>query len=651
MNKRTLAILMAAMLASPTLHADETGPDYLGNEIVVTSSRVQQPKKELTSNITIITKKEISESSASDLSELLAEKNLGHIQKYPGTLTSVGIRGFRTETHGNDLMGKVLVLLDGRRAGTGNLAKIMTANVERIEIIRGPAAVQYGSAAIGGVINVITAKGSGAPSASIEQKIGSNDFSMTEATVQGKTGRFDYSGSISKSDSGSYKTAKGETYQNTGYHDQKMASLNVGYEIADGQRIGMIVHSFDVDKAGSPSYFSLPDLDAYTVQNNHSVDFRYDGATSSRNVAWMARYFTGEDKYRYVDPSSSYYQSSNKIDQQGAQAQVTWQPGALRLTAGFDWLKYELNSTLKPSWASYENPAGFVLGKYGLLDERLILTAGVRYDDYHVKMKASEGTSRSKDNFAHQAGVAWHVNDFLKFRGSYAEGFRMPSERELAANITTWSKTYIGNPDLKPESSDTYEVGMDLTFKGLNGSLTWFSTDYTDMIQTKAIAASTYTYLNIGSATVSGIEAELSKVFALDSSSWTLEPYAGYTYLLKYRDNTSGDDLLFTPQWNASTGLRVHDGRGFNGAFNLAYTGKTLVQNYETGSGEVVSKGGFTVVDLSVSKKFPFGGKGVKGPGITVKAEVNNLFDRDYQYVKGYPMPGRTFVFGLKADI
>lgn len=650
MNRRTLAILMAAMLASPTLHAEETLLAYAGNEIVVTSSRVQQPKKELTSNITIITKEEISESSASDLSELLAEKNLGHIQKYPGTSTSVGIRGFRTETHGNDLMGKVLVLLDGRRAGTGNLAKIMTANVERIEIIRGPAAVQYGSAAIGGVINVITAKGSGAPSASIETELGSNDFSKTEATIQGKSGRFDYSGSISKSDSGSYRTAKGETYQNTGYQDQKMASLNVGYEIADGHRIGMIVHSFDVDKAGSPSYLSSPDLDAYTVQNNHSVDFRYDGATSSRNVSWMARYFTGEDKYRYVDPSSGY-ESTKNVDQQGAQAQVTWQPGSLRLTTGFDWLKYEVDSSLTPSWATYENPAGFLLGKYSLLDERLILTAGVRYDDYRVNMKASEGTSRSKDNFAHQAGVAWQASDALKLRGSFAEGFRMPSERELAANITSWGTTYIGNPDLKPESSDTYELGMDLTWKGFNASLTWFSTDYTDMIQTEAIAASTYTYRNIGSATVSGIEAELSKAFMLDDSSWRLEPYVGYTHLLQYRDNKSGDDLLFTPQWNASAGLRVHDGRGFNGAFNIAYTGKTLVQNYETGSGEVVPKGGFAVANLSASRKFPFGDKGINGPGITVKAEINNLFDRDYQYVTGYPMPGRTFVLGLKADI
>ncbi|MBN1929189.1 MAG: TonB-dependent receptor [Chlorobiaceae bacterium] len=651
MNRRTLAILMAAMLASRGVQAEENLLAYAGDEIVVTSSRVKQPKKELTSNITIITKEEISKSSANDLGELLAEKNLGHIQKYPGSSTSVGIRGFRTESHGNDLMGKVLVLLDGRRAGTGNLAKIMTANVERIEIIRGPAAVQYGSAAIGGVINVITAKGSGAPSASIEQELGSNDFSKTEATVQGKSGRFDYSGSVSKSDAGSYMTGSGAKYLNTRYSDQKIASMNVGYEIADNHRIGILFHSFDVDYAGSPSYLSDPDPDSYTAQNNHSVDFRYDGETSDRSFSWMARYFTGQDKYRYADPSSGY-ESTKDVDQQGAQAQVSWQPGALRLITGFDWLKYELDSTLKPNWASYENPAVFLLGKYSLFDESLILTAGVRYDDYRVKMKASEGESRSADNFAHQAGLAWQVSDFLKFRSSFAQGFRMPSERELAASIPDWyGNLYVGNPDLKPESSDTYEVGMDLSWKGVNGSLTWFSTDYTDMIEARVVDAKTYTYENIGSATVSGIEAELSKVFSIDGSSWTLEPYAGYTYLLRYRDNKSGDDLLFTPQWNASTGLRVHDGRGFNGAFNLAYTGKTFVQNYETGSGEVVPKGGFAVANLSASRKFPFEDKDINGPGITLKAEINNLFDRDYQYVTGYPMPGRTFVLGLRADI
>jgi len=98
-------------------------------EVVVTAGRVEEKKKEITSNVTIIDEEEIKSSSARDLGDLLAEKGIGHIQKYPGALSAVGIRGFRTETHGNDLMGHVLILLNGRRAGTGNLAKIMTKNI------------------------------------------------------------------------------------------------------------------------------------------------------------------------------------------------------------------------------------------------------------------------------------------------------------------------------------------------------------------------------------------------------------------------------------------------------------------------------------------------------------------------------------------
>ncbi len=143
---------MLGLLSSRGVFAEETAPSYMTQEVVVTSSRFEELKRDMTSNITIISKEEIEQSSAKDLGELIAEQSIGQVQKYPGTLTAVGIRGFRTETHGNDLMGKVLVLLNGRRAGTGNLSKISIGEVERVEIVRGPAAVQYGSAAIGGLL-------------------------------------------------------------------------------------------------------------------------------------------------------------------------------------------------------------------------------------------------------------------------------------------------------------------------------------------------------------------------------------------------------------------------------------------------------------------------------------------------------------------
>lgn len=651
MNKKVFLVVVAGLLCSRGLLAEEQPKSFTGEEMVVTSSRVEEPKKNVTSNITIIGREEIERSSAQDLGALLAEKNLGQIQKYPGTLTSVGIRGFRSESHGNDLMGKVLVLVDGRRAGTGNLAKIMTDNVERIEIIRGPAAVQYGSAAIGGVVNVITIRGEAAPSLFIEQNVGSNDYSKTAVGAQGRVGNLDFSGSFSISDSGDYLTGSNERYLNTGYSDQTLASFNIGYEFLPGQRVGINYHSFDVEKAGSPSYLSQNDLSSYTVNNNHSLDFIYEGSLSDKRFSWMARYFTGMDEYQYVDPASSY-KSSSDVDQRGAQAQLTFSKESLRLTAGVDWLQYDLQSTLVPLWSKYENPATFLLGKYGLFDDRLIVTAGVRYDDYRVDMAEGEGSSRTSDNFSQQAGLAWHLTDVLKLRGSYAEGFRMPSARELAGQINSFGKLYIGNPDLNPETSDTWEAGFDVVSKGLNSSFTWFTTDYTGMIETVATAPNSFTYRNIGSARVSGIESELSWKLNALSPSWVFEPYVNYTHLLEYKDNATGKHLLYTPQWNASTGLRLRDMNGFSAAFNVACTGKSMIQDYESSwSGTVVTKGSFAVVNVSASKKFSLGTEGKKGLGITLKAEVDNLFDRQYQYVKGYTMPGRTVVFGLKADI
>jgi len=618
--------------------------------VVVTSARFTESTKHVTSSVTIITKEEIEKSSATDVSELLAEKSIGHLQKYPGTNTSIGIRGFRSETHGNDLMGKVLVLLDGRRVGTGNLAKIMTDNVERIEIVRGPAAVQYGSAAIGGVVNVITKRGTGKPTFFVQQKVGNNDYRESSAGMQGALGKLDFSGSVSLSDMDDYKTGSGAAYMNTGFDDRTTGRVMLGYSFLPNQRLQVGYHVFDIDHAGSPSYFSNPDPDSFTAQNNHSTDFLYDGSTDDRRWSWMARYYTGQDKYRYEDPSSSYL-SNTDTDQQGAQAQLTYLGRSLRLTAGFDWLQYEIQSTLAPTWSRYENPAGFLLGRYLMLDDRLALTAGVRYDDYSVALKSDEGDSRNTDNTAVQAGMAFQLTDAVKLRGSFAQGFRMPAARELAGNITSGVTTYIGNAELKPESSETWEGGIDLAVDGLAVGLTVFTTGYEDMIETTSVDDKTKTYVNLGKARVSGLETECSWPLSPWGNGWGVEPYASYTYLFEFKDIEGDRDLPYTPEWNASTGLRLHNAQGFASSVNVAFTGKTIVQDWEKANGAYVTKGSFAVVNVTASKKFPFDGAVPNGRGITLKASVNNLFDRDYKYVVGYPMPGINFTVGLRADI
>uniref|UniRef100_B3EJS6 TonB-dependent receptor n=1 Tax=Chlorobium phaeobacteroides (strain BS1) TaxID=331678 RepID=B3EJS6_CHLPB len=656
--KKILVLLAAAGLLATgvtraeTLSGEEKSPHYSSGEIVVTAGRVEELKKEVTSSVLVISREEIKESPATDLGELLAEKSIGNIQKYPGANTTIGIRGFRSDAHGNDLKGKVLILLNGRRAGTGNLAKLSTSNVERIEIIRGPAAVQYGSAAMGGVVNVITAKGKGVPSLFAQHMQGSDDFQETSAGMSGTLGRFDYSGSLSFSDREDYTTASGETYYNTAYNGKVVASLNAGYEFLDGHRIGVVVNHFDIDRTGSPSYFVRNDRSSYIEEQNRSVDIIYTGKPSEGYWSWMARYFVGEDFYGYRSPSISY-SSDRSVDQKGAQGQVTFSPEWLSVTAGFDWLDYVVESTMAPRESEYENPAAFLLLKKGFLDDMLVVSGGLRYDKYDVRIDNGEGNHESTDNINGSVGLAYNPADGFKLRVNYADGFRMPSAGELAGYYPYWGGGfYEGNPDLKPEKSSTIEFGADYQSGGVTTSLTWFHSDFRDKIQESGLDSGNRTWVNLGGATIAGVEGEFSYagMYPFTGSNLSFTPFVSFTWLSEYNDDDTGDYLLYTPEWNASGGIRVKNESGFKGVFTLAYFGKKYVQDYVTSwAGDVIAKEGFTVANLVISKKFTLDRE--YGRGFTITGEIENLFDRDYEYVNGYPMPGRSFNLGLRVDI
>jgi vitamin B12 transporter len=649
-----LGICGFLLLTSMPAGASEDEDTMSMEEMVVTAGRLPEPKREVTSNITVVDEEEIKQSSARDLGELLLEKNIGHFQHYPGALTSIGIRGFRTETHGNDLEGHVLILLNGRRAGTGNAAKVMTENIERVEIIRGPASVQYGSAAIGGVINVITKQGKGEISGHVRGELGSYGYEEEAAGISGEIGKFDLSGAIRRSTQDDYDTADGEEYENTGYDEKLSGSLNLGYEFLPNNRIGVIYTGFDADELGNPSYLSQNDLDDYNDKSNESVDFIYDGETRDGLFQWRARYFVGEDENTWYDPIGSDPNgfdtggsSTTETDQQGAQAQVTWSPGQYRLTAGLDWVNYEIDSDNDPMKTEYDNPSYFLLGKVKFLDERLIFSGGARYDDYEVEVKEGQGGSQDDENIAPRVGVAYFLLDNVKLRANYGEGFKMPSAKQLAGDFSSGWSQYKGNPNLDPETSETYEAGLDVYFGALDASVTYFTTDFEDKIQQVAGPGGVQTWENIGEASVSGFEGEFSYDLAtLWNWDWRITPYVNVTYLTEYEDEETGEDLLYISDVNLSYGLSVSDMNGFMARLNFAYTGDQDVQDWESSwSGPVVEKGGFTVANLTVQKRIlDFNSYG----DLSLRGEVRNLFDKDYSYVKGYPMPGRSFVLGME---
>ena len=624
-------------------------------EVVVTATRVEEQKKEITSNVTIIDGEKIKNSSAKDLGDLLAEEGIGHIQKYPGALTTIGIRGFRTEALGNDLMGHVLILLNGRRAGTGNAAKIMTKNIERVEIIRGPASVQYGSAAMGGVVNVITKKGRDKPSAFVEGMLGSFDYTEGSVGVSGKIKGFDFSGSFTTESMDDYDTGDGEKYYNTGYDRKQSASLNLGFEFLPENRIGLIYNYFNGDKIGTPNTLSQNDLDDYWDTSNESIDFIYEGGIQNGLFSWEARYFSGKDKNKWTDPIASNpdfwddgIPNTVEVDQKGAQAQVSYDQENLLVTGGFDWVNYKTeDDTYSPKEAEYNNPAYFISAKARLFEQRFIISGGARYDDYTVDMK-DEGGKERDNHTSPRVGVAYLLTDYLKLRANYGEAFKMPSAQQLAGNYPDFSGNYVGNPDLKPETTNTLEGGLDISYASFNSSLTYFYTNFRDKIQTSSTPTGDITWENLGEAEIGGFEAEFSyDIGASFAWDFELKPYVSFVYLTEYKDKETGEDLKYTPDLNVSYGITFSDSNGFSSNLNFAYIGEQWVDDWESGvwPAPVIKKGSFTVANFTITKKIlDFQNYG----SMTLKGEIQNLFNKGYSYVNGYPMPGRNFFLGLK---
>lgn len=651
-----IAALAMGLVVLGDLGLSQAAEVSMMDEVVVTAGRIQETKKDVTSNITVISREDIEQASARNVGDLFAEMGISHIQKYPGSLTSIAIRGFRTETHGNDLQGHVLVLLDGRRAGTGNMAKIMTKNVERIEIIRGPGAVQYGSGGVGGVVNIITRQGAG-NSFALEMGAGSNEEYEGGFDLTANENGFDFAGTVTGQAAGDYETGGGLDYENTGYDSKTAISLNGGYSFSQKNRVGLTFTSFSVEEDGNPGYISIPDGDDYTDKDNYSLDLRYDGKSSTEKLQWMARYFFGQDKNTWGYPTASNPDGwdfgttdSNTTDQQGVQTQVSGNVGPVALTGGFDWVRYEVENTWTPQQTEYANPAFFLLSKGTALDGRLVADVGLRYDWYDVEVSQPAGRDVSDNRLTPSVGLAWLATDSLKLRARYAEGFVMPSADQLAADYMNWGIRTVGNPDLSPEKSKTYEGGVDFSKAGFAGSLTFFATDFADKITNYILADGSSSWVNLGSATLNGFEAEMSYDLG-ETLQLPIEirPYLNLTMLTTYEDDTTGEDLLYVSDTNSSVGLVVSDGDAWFCRFNVGYTGSQLVQDWESGiyPVPVVELDSFVVADLSASYRFleseSYGRWSVCG-------DVRNIFDEEYGYVLGNPMPGRTFFAGLRVE-
>jgi vitamin B12 transporter len=635
--------------------------------IVVSSSRTSEAIREVTSNVTVVSEEEIRNSSAANLGELLAQQGF-QISGYHGGIR-LTIRGL-AQTN-NEINTRVLILLNGRRIITTAMDLTGMANIERLEIIRGPAALQYGPSAMGGVVNVITRKGDADFKAGAEVGFGSFNLNKEKLYLSGMFGDFDFSLGYSRVDQDDYKVGLGWVLQNSSPGEANNTNLVLGYTFNDRHRIGLDVYSLFINGQECPGY----DVSYYNPKpiilngpndyNSHDREIwntalSYEGGLESEKLTWsfmgsMGRNIDHHFRNR-TDPLIFYTVKSFT-------GLVTYKSQFFDVTTGVDYVKYYSYSRTAAE-TSMADLGGFLSSKVFLLERNLILSVGGRYDSY-TSDNISYGSSSRTTNFVPSVGLAYIPVEWFKVRANYAQGFAMPLPEYVAG-----SSTYLPSPDLKPENSKTYEFGVDLSFDFLNASLTYFQTIWNNKMMSGTVPGTInpdtgnpwYRYYNLQGAEVAGFELAISPDFGMVfDKDWSLKPHVNITYMTKRlnKDHSGGtqsverlgfETLRDVPRISASFGIVFsHPELNLTTSVNARYVNGTVGGNWGQGDpgGLYFKYGSGPIYDFMVEKRiFDFGEKG----HLNLRGELNNAFDRyDLAYL-GYPRAGRNFYLGVSYE-
>jgi vitamin B12 transporter len=638
--KLILSVLL--FMGGPALAQSSNLPTL--DEMVVTASREEQRLREVSNSVTVIGEEEIQRTNAETLPELLKSYGIQINDKSVGTGSSqVVIRGFASESNPNE-SGTVLILLDGRRIGNSNIGSVPLQNIARVEVVRGAASVQYGSEATGGVINLISKRGSGDPRFALEQGIGSYDIRKTQFSLSGSQGIFDYSFGGSHFKSGDFDAGGGKgSYGNTGVKRRYQGGVNLGLTLAPNHRIGLAAITTDgtYGRAGTFKAQNYPN--GQSIRTNHSWDLVYDGALPEYHLSWKARHFKGTTTYETATnwktrAGYNYYTS----DFTGTGVQATWNGEPMSLTVGVDYYDVDqTKTTTPPPTASYDNSSVYLLAKVPLLDEKLWLTGGVRHDKFELKSGAVD-QKKSRDTYS--LGAAWLPIDWLKLRTTVATSFKMPEPTHIA--YRPGSTTYLANPNISPESSKSWDLGADASWRHFDAALTYFHVDYKDKIQSEIVAPDTRQYRNLpGTTEYSGWEGSL-KWAANRTLGWKADvrPYIGFTKMLQFKNNETGLKTTDVADLSLSYGVTYADAdAGLRGSLDAIYYGKKYA-HYTVTDWELY--GGVTVVNFHIAKDL----YRRKDHRLALKVDVTNLTDRYYETMQNYAEAGRTILVSLRYD-
>ncbi len=538
------------------------------------------------------------------------------------SFTAVRIRGGEAN--------HTLILIDGVPASAGdgdyNLSGLQAANIERIEVLRGPQSVFYGSNASSGVINIITRTGG------LGQEFGGRievgDGYAASARYSFRTERGGIALNLARLDDDGYD------YSGSGGEDDSVerdsVQLSGDYKLTDRLKLGFMFRQSEEDYA-----FDNTDFTATTPQG-YIVDDPTQFADRDERI-WEVygeyEALDGRMLHRLSYDRTDYESSTNG----GAPTEADRERARYLLSYGLDGaqardsdhllntiLEWERDSsTTNPS---YRRESRSVAMEYrGRLANGLNIQAGARYDDNET----------FEDEVTWTLAGSYLFANGMRVHGSAGTGVVNPTYFELFANAFG----YVGNPNLRPEKNRSFDLGLEMPILQGRGlvDVTLFHDTLTDEItDVFDPVTSTSTYINqAGDSTRRGVELS-GELAATD----TLDLRLSYTYVDAENPNGSVEVRRPRHELLLSAKQEIMGGRGL-----LAADIRYVADNYDTqffGTFATEKLPDYVTVDLSARYALT--------DNVDLTGRVVNLFDEEYSDVWGYAKRGRTAYVGLQAS-
>ena len=545
----------------------------------------------------------------------------------PGGVTSVFIRG----TNAN----QTKVLLDGvdvsdptQPNGGYDLAHILSAPIQQLEILRGPQSGLYGSDAIGGVINITTQAGSGPPVVSALVEGGAFATFNQNGAVRGSTDRFNYSFDVEHYHAGSTPVTPlgllppGQQRINDSY-DNKTFGTKLGAKLTDTIDVGLVgryIYS-DINTTGDDfSVFPAVPANVQTYGEQRQLITRGTIHQTLFDGMFDHTFGLGYSDHR----NESTAPLTAPLYTRGDRVKADWQgnlrfaPGEV-LTFGAEHQIDEIRDS--PISAQNTLDSGYVQLQSSYAD-RYFNALSLRYDS----------NSQFGGKLTYRVAPAVLIPETgTKFKGTVGTGFKSPTLNQLYVSFPAFN--FFANPNLKPETSLGYDLGFEQKVPMVPVTLgaTYFHNHIQDLITPNATFT---TNINVNQATTRGVEAFLE---ARPVESLALR--ADYTYTLA-DDDILHQELLRRPMHKASLDARWQFNEKTLLTTTLLYVGSWADVD-RTGANTGFRTTPYLVVNLTGS--YDIGG------GFTAFARINNLFNRTYQDPTGFLRPGLSGFCGVKV--